>query len=214
MARPVRRYQRESPGLAFDRVAFFTDAVFAIALTLIVVGIGVPEIDDTTSASALWHGLGEHRPEFIAFALGVLVIGFYWRSHHEAFDQLSAVDGGYVMRTVVYLGVVAFLPYPIRLVGQYASNPVAWALFALNLAAVSAMEAVLLAHGGRAGLRAVPVTPAEVRWETAMSLTPVPLFLVSIPVGFVQPFLAPVVWLLSPLAQVFVDRRLRPRAPG
>ena len=56
----VVRYEREGGGLTFERVAFFADAVFAIALTLIVVGIGVPALTDTGDAGDLWRGLGDH----------------------------------------------------------------------------------------------------------------------------------------------------------
>ena len=106
----VVRYEREGGGLTFERVAFFADAVFAIALTLIVVGIGAPALTDTGDAGDLWRGLGDHFSEFVSFAVGLLVIGFYWTSNHAAFDRLQAVDRRYVLWTVLYLGAVAFLP--------------------------------------------------------------------------------------------------------
>ena len=56
----VVRYEREGGGLTFERVAFFADAVLAIALTPIVVGIGVPALTDTGDAGDLWRGLGDH----------------------------------------------------------------------------------------------------------------------------------------------------------
>jgi len=201
------RYRREGGGIAFDRVAFFTDAVFAIALTLIVVGIGVPAIDDDTSATELWRALRDQRAEFVSFVIGVLVIGFYWSSHHAAYEDLDAVDRGYVLRTIPYLALVAFLPYPIRLVGSYDANSVAWACFALNLAAVSAMETTLFVHSWKAGLQARPLADDEARWDAVMSMLPVPFFLVSIPLAFVHPLLTVAVWGLTPIAQLMEGRR-------
>src|SRR5215211_1854237 len=98
------RYTRESTGLSFDRVAFFTDAVFAIALTLIVVGIGVPALTDASDAGELGSALREQLPEFISFFVGILVIGFYWTAHHRFFAGLDAVDGVLIALTVFYLG--------------------------------------------------------------------------------------------------------------
>ena len=204
------RYPREGTGLSFERVAFFTDAVFAIAMTLIVVGIGVPAISDADSAVGLWDGLWDQRAEIVSFFVGVLVIGFYWRSHHYSFDQLSAVDGGYVSWTVLYLAFVALLPFPIRLVGSYDMNPVSWSALALNLALVSGMETLLLAHAQRAGLQREQRTAAEARWERWMSLSPVPFFLVSIAVAFVHPWLTLVVWAGTPFVQAFLTRRYGP----
>jgi TMEM175 potassium channel family protein len=217
-----RRYEREGEGIAFERVGVFTDGVYAIALTLIVVGIGVPTLRDATDASELWHALGDRLPEFVSFLVGLGVIGFYWSSHHESFEQLAAVDRRYASWTVVYLGAVAFLPYPIRLVGSYADNPTAWAFFATNLALVSGLEAIMFAHSRRAGLLRVEQSPAEYRWNLLMSLTPVPAFVVSVPVAFVNPRAAPAVWALTLVVQVLAGRwrpdrpdgtRSRPPAP-
>jgi uncharacterized membrane protein len=210
MAEAKERYQREGSGLSFDRVAFFTDAVFAIALTLIVVGIGVPVITERDSGTALLDALLDQRAELISFFVGVAVIGFYWRSHHWSFEQLNAVDGGYVWWTVVYLAFVAFLPFPIRIVGTYDSNPVAWCFLALNLAVVSGMETLLLAHSQRADLRKEHVTPERARWERWMSLSPVPVFVVSGALAFIWPWLTLFVWALTPFVQLLLTRLFRP----
>lgn len=206
------RYEREGSGVSFERVALFTDAVFAIALTLIVVGIGVPAVSDASSAGALWDALWEQAAEVVSFFLGVVVVGFYWRSHHMAFAQLRAVDDGYALRTVFYLAFVAFLPFPISLVGEYPDNPVSWTAFALNLAAVSGMETVLLLHAQRADLLLERGTPAQDRWAAWMSALPVLVFLASIAVAFVVPYLTCIVWVTSPFLQVLVSSRIGPDA--
>lgn len=201
------RYQREGEGTSFERVAFFTDAVFAIALTLVVVSVGVPAVTDDSSAGELWRALRDQRAEFVSFAVGVLVIGYYWFSHHAGFNELAAVDTGYVLRTVPYVALVAFLPYPIRLVGTYDGNPVAWVCFAVNLAAVSSMETVLFVHSWKAGLLTRPLRGAEGRWRTAMAMIPVPVFLLSAPLAFIHPALTFAAWGLTPVVQAIEGRR-------
>ena len=206
MASSGRRFQREGEGTAFERVAMFTDGVYAIALTLIVVAIGVPALTDSGNAGELWRALGDHLRELVSFLVGVGVIGFYWTSHHEAFNRLDAVDRRYASWTVLYLGGVAFLPYPIRLVGSYADNPVAWAVFAANLAVVSSLEAVMFSHSWRAGLLRPGWTRPAYRWNLLMSLVPVPLFVLSVPVAFLAPRMTALVWALTPLVQVAAGR--------
>jgi uncharacterized membrane protein len=215
VAETGKQYAREGTGLSFERVAFFTDAVFAIALTLIVVGIGVPAIAERDGGSELFHALWDQRAELVSFFVGVAVIGFYWTSHHAGFDELDAVDVGYVWWTVVYLAFVAFLPFPIRIVGTYSDNPVAWCLLALNLAIVSAMETMLLARAQRAGLlRREHTDAAEARWERWMSLVPVPVFLVSGALAFVWPWLTLITWAATPFIQLLVTRTARPPTPA
>jgi uncharacterized membrane protein len=111
---PSTRYQRPSERDDFGRVMSFTDAVFAIAMTLLVVEIGVPETiggapDDP---GALLDAFADKGPLIFAFFLGCYTIGFYWAAHHRFMSWLDAVDRGFVILTVVYLAFVACCPSP------------------------------------------------------------------------------------------------------
>ena len=72
------RFERKESSLEFDRVAFFSDAVFAIAMTLLVVGIGIPEVRE----SELGDALRGKDSEILSFFISFFVIGFYWLGHH------------------------------------------------------------------------------------------------------------------------------------
>jgi uncharacterized membrane protein len=94
---------------------FFTDAVFAIAMTLLVVEIGVPDPIEGAAAddpAALLDVLGDKLPLLAAFFIGCFVIGSYWAAHHRFLSMLAAVDRTFVILTVVYLAFVALLPFP------------------------------------------------------------------------------------------------------
>ena len=149
----------------------------------------MPTLTDSGSNRELLNALWDQRSELTRSSSASSSIGFYWWSHHTSFDGLAAVDGGYVGLDDRLLAVVAFLPYPIRLIGTYDTNPVAWWAFALNLALVSGMETVLLVHAQRAGLRAQQAGPKEMRWERLMSLMPVPIFVVSATLAVISPWL-------------------------
>ena len=206
-------YEREGTGLEFDRVAFFTDAVYAIAFTLLVVEVGIPELAeglDTSSASNLYEALLDKGPVLGAFFLGCLVIGFYWAAHHRFMSRVQRADRRLVVLTVPYLAFVALLPFPTSMLGKYPGNPVSVIAFALNMAAVSTMEAVLLWHCGKAKLLSQTWPPAVLRWAVLMSLSPVLAFLVSIPVAFISTWLALACWGLTMPVQVVLDRRRPP----
>jgi uncharacterized membrane protein len=137
--RAPTRYERTNPGLEFDRVAFFSDAVYAIAMTLLVVGIGVPHVRDANLGSALAH----LDSEIISFFIGFFVLAYYWLSHHALVAQLRAVNPFFLAINLLYLAVVAFLPFPTALVGTNGDAPLAFILFACSLAAVSILEVAL-----------------------------------------------------------------------
>jgi uncharacterized membrane protein len=206
---PNLRYRREGPGLEFDRVTFFTDAVFAIAMTLLVVEVGVPESIDGASgdAGALLETLRDKVPLLAAFFLGCFIIGAYWTAHHRFMAQLKAVDLRFVFLTVVYLTFIALLPFPIGLIGEFPENPISVVALAITAAAVSTMEAVLFRHAWRNKLLRDDVPRDAFRWMLAMSLSPVALFLLSLPVAFVATWLAVLVWGLSIPVQTVLDRR-------
>src|SRR6478736_9692781 len=130
------RYERHNPGLEFDRAAFFSDAVYAIAMTLLVVGIGVPNVRDANLGKAL----SELDSSIISFFIGFFVLGYYWVSHHQMFGQLRAVNTPLLVVNLMYLAVVAFLPFPTAIVGVNGDAPLAFVLFASCLAAVSVLE--------------------------------------------------------------------------
>lgn len=196
---------RHGDGLEFDRVTFFSDAVYAIAMTLLIVPIEAPELteEDGASVSALWHAIRELVPGLFSFFLAFWLLGFFWIAHHGFVASLRAVDAKFIGLNLVYLAFVASLPFPSSLVGKYQENPVSVVMFASSLILVSAMETVLFVHAHRAGLRKTPLTPEYFRAGLIESSVPTVLFLLSIPLAFVSTTIAMLSWLLSvPLGMV------------
>jgi len=88
------------------RVVFFSDAVFAITVTLLVLNIRLPA-DDTN----LLHGLVALWPSYLAYALTFLFIGQVWANHHVMFDHIRAADRAVLLLNTLLLMIVAFLPF-------------------------------------------------------------------------------------------------------
>lgn len=195
---------------AFDRAVFFSDAVFAIALTLVAVEIGVPDLGADASAESLWRALLEKVPNLIAYAFTFFWVGFYWRANHRFTDALAGMSSRYLAALLVYLALVAMLPFPAATLGEYGLNPVALAFFSLFVAAVSTMETVLLIVADRGSLFRRALTPEQRRQAVLGSLTPVVAFLVSVPAAFASPWLALACWLLALPLGLLVQRRLAP----
>ena len=144
---PARRYRRQAEELEFDRVAFFSDAVFAIAMTLLVVGIGIPH----GKSVDLDHALAEKRSEIFSFFLSFVVIGFYWLAHHRFFARLASVDKPFMQLNLLYLALIAFVPFPTAVVGSYGAESTPIVIYAATLGLASLLEATLWWHAQRAG---------------------------------------------------------------
>jgi Endosomal/lysosomal potassium channel TMEM175 len=186
---PSTRYPRSSEQDDFGRVVSFTDAVFAIAMTLLVVEIGVPariagEVDDP---AALLDTFADKGPLIFAFFLGCYVIGSFWVAHHRFMSWLAAVNPG-VRRPDRGLPVVrGAAALPDRGAGRIRAEPDLGGRLALNRAAISGMETVLLGHARRRRLLL--------------------MFLASVPVAFVLPWLAIVMWFPAIPVGMLINRR-------
>jgi uncharacterized membrane protein len=204
-------YLRGTP--AFDRVVFFSDAVFAIALTLVAVGIGVPVVADRDSNSELWAALLDKIPSLAAYAFTFFWVAFYWRANHVFTTTLKAMSGRYVAAVLLYLAFIALLPFPAATLGEYY-NAVAVSFFLVFMAIVSTLEVVLLLVADRDGLFSVPLTDAGRRLAVAGSLSPVVAALLSIPITFVSVSVGVLFFFAASLTLGWLVRRLFPAGPA
>jgi uncharacterized membrane protein len=101
------------------RLETFSDGVFAIAATLLVLEIGVTASDGHDLGSALLH----IWPSYLAYATSFLIIGIIWINHHHTVSLMSRVDRMFLFINLVFLLVVAFIPFPTRLVAEYLHKP-------------------------------------------------------------------------------------------
>jgi uncharacterized membrane protein len=198
-------YGRES--VEFGRALAFSDGLFAIAMTLLIVSIGIPEISDGDSVGDLADALDDLKPELISFFISFAVIGRYWIAHHQFVSLLDGMDQGLLGLNLVYLAFIAFLPFPTALLGEYFENPLSIVIYATNVATVSGMEVVLFRHAHQRKLFRREPPPDVYRWGVAMSLSPVVIFLASIPVAFASTTVAAFMWLLGIPVGVLGDRR-------
>ena len=88
------------------RLVAFSDAVFAISITLLVLEIRPP-----TDYSSLLHDLLALWPSYLAYGVTFLFIGQVWANHHVMFDQIRAADRGVLLLNTLLLMAVAFLPF-------------------------------------------------------------------------------------------------------
>ncbi len=100
------------------RVEAFSDGVFAVAITLLVLGIKVP------SGSGMWHQItSEDGSSYAAYALTFLVIGIMWANHHQVFGFVSQVDRALLFFNLLLLMVVVALPWAADVVANYLDKP-------------------------------------------------------------------------------------------
>jgi uncharacterized membrane protein len=194
---------------AFDyaRTVALSDGVFAIALTLLVLGLTVPDLAPGHHRE-LGARLLDRGGEFGSYALSFAVIALLWVRHHGFFRMLDRIDTRITVLNLVYLGVVAFLPYPTRVLGLYGNETASVVLYASTVAIVGTIAGLMRIHAQRAHLFSDAGRRAHARrehWATAPAI-----FVASIPIAFASPTVAELSWLLLLLSNL---RRLPDRRP-
>ena len=105
------------------RLEAFSDGVFAVAITLLVLNLKILP-DQAQNDSSFWNQLGEQLPTLIAFVTSFATIGIMWINHHRLFNYIKRTDTGLMLLNLLLLLVIVFIPYPTALVAQqYALNP-------------------------------------------------------------------------------------------
>jgi TMEM175 potassium channel family protein len=181
---------REDAEVEFNRIVAFSDGVFAIAITLLVLTLEVPAgVDD------LGQELRDRTDEFLAYALSFAVLGKLWLSHHRFFGSLGRFDGTLLALNLVYLAFVALVPFTSDLLGNYSGERVAVIAYAINLAALSAVFTLSVRYSVHHELiRDWERRHAE-HFAGWTDFFVAGVFLVSIPVALVSPTAATLVWL-------------------
>ena len=106
------------PEVLLERLTFFSDAVFAIAMTLLVIEVRLPHLS-RFSDGALGQALLDIYPNFVGFVVSFLVIGRFWVGHHRVMGMLAATSNRLVWTNLFLLMAVAFMPFPTAIFSEY-----------------------------------------------------------------------------------------------
>ena len=112
-----------------SRLESFSDGVFAIVITLLVLSIHIPEV----SYEKLPADLVTILPSVGVYILSFILIGMYWVFHHYSFTFLREVDGVLIWANILFLLFISFLPFPTTLLGRYPFQGIPVIIYGVNL---------------------------------------------------------------------------------
>ena len=168
-----------------SRVEAFSDGVFAIAVTLLILAVGIenaPHGDLGAYLLDLW-------PAYLAYAVSFLTIGIMWVNHHLLFDNFASVDRPMLLLNILLLMLIAFVPFPTRIAAEFARSEVdrrnAALLYGITLTATAILFFTLWMYGSRRLLRA-DADPVVVSGITRSYLPGAPLYATATLLAFVN----------------------------
>ncbi|MBO1755720.1 TMEM175 family protein [Allobranchiibius sp. CTAmp26] len=193
----------------------FSDGVIAVAITLLVIDLRVPEPARDVS---LAHRLGEQWPSFAAYVVSFLTIGVIWVNHHATLRRLRAVDRSILFLNIALLMTIVLLPFTTALMARYllvdSGRTLAAALYGGSLLLMSAVFLAMNWHllQRRTHLLHAHITPAYRRHVLSRNLIGVAPYLLATAVAFVSPYLT--LAISAAVAVYFVLPGTTPDMPG
>jgi uncharacterized membrane protein len=191
-----------------DRIVNLSDGVFAIAITLLVLDIRTPDIPQNMVSSQLPGVLLSLWPKYLSYVLSFVGISAFWLIHHSIFRPIRSYDRTLLYLNFLFLMVVAFLPFPTSLLGEYGDRQLPVAIYAATLAVGRLLLTALHWYSTRNNrLLDEPQDPATVRFFLIRGLTIPAIFLLSIAVSFFSVSIAIWMWLVMLAVDTLVIRR-------
>ena len=196
-----------------DRLIFFSDAIFAIVMTLLILEIRAPDnVPSDVAATEVPSLVWALWPKFFSYVLSFLVIGTYWIAHHQTFRYVRSYNRTLLWLNLVFLLSISFIPFPTDLLGEYGELRFSVIVYAASLGMARLLLAVVWWY-----IVAGPILtgdeldPGLARYHFFRSLAIPALFFLSIGISLVSVNAAVASWLLLFVADVMMWRLQRRR---
>jgi TMEM175 potassium channel family protein len=181
-----------------DRILFFSDAVMAIAITLLVIDLRVPETARGLAETGLGRALRQLWPNYLGYLLSFFIIGNYWLSHHRLFRPVRRYDDRLAGLNLLFLFFVALLPFSTRIIGLYSGTRTAVIVYSLNILPLGIISYAMTRHA-YADNRLVDASfgPAEIRRHLDFARRGTAIFFACLVVSITFPAAFFPIWFLG-----------------
>jgi uncharacterized membrane protein len=186
----------EAERQGFERLITFSDGVFAIAITLLVLDIRLPDSVQSMDNSQLLSALLALGPHYLAYVISFLVIGSLWMNHHRKFRLIQRYDRRLILLNIILLMTVAFIPFPTSVL-SVVGNRTATIFYALTIALNGLIAlSISIYVAVHRNLLSPEIGPNVMRGEIVRGLFAPVIFLGSISLAFINEDLARYSWIL------------------
>ncbi|MCB8986710.1 MAG: DUF1211 domain-containing protein [Ardenticatenaceae bacterium] len=183
--------------MGLERLVLFSDAVFAIAITLLALEIRLPVEAAHLTNQQLQANLLAIWPKYLSFIISFLVIGNFWIAHHRRFSLITRYDNRLLLLNLFFLMAIAFIPFPTSVISENG-NRTATIFYALTITATGLLSALLWWYATWENRLVDRKMDRRVARRNLLSILTTPIvFLLSIGLTFINPELGKLSWMLT-----------------
>jgi uncharacterized membrane protein len=207
---------RQSQGTV--RLEAFSDGVFAIAITLLILNFHIPT---GLNENQVWNAIADQQDVFLSAAISFVVIGVYWTVNRKTFALIDRTNGALTASNFVHLATIVFLPFPTLVMSEYTKSFAAVGMYAATIALAGFTAAVTVVIAWRGNLMDSTVTQDMIDKTVSSSIATPIVFAASIPIAAVNTRVATWFWFgaffvskpVGVLAQRILQRRHQKAMP-
>lgn len=198
----------KSDSVGLERLIFFSDAVFAIAITLLALDIRLPQGLGDLNDQALLRELMSIWPRYLGYVVSFLVLGNFWISHHRKYRYIRRYNSILLQLNLLLLMAIAFIPFPTAILSEFG-NRTATIFYALSISLAGLLSTLIWLYATHEN-RLVDAGMSAAIWrrETRGPLAVIGVFVFSIGVAFINADLAKLSWFLVTVA-LWLATRIR-----
>jgi uncharacterized membrane protein len=191
------------------RVEAFSDGIFAIIITLLVLEIKVPHLHEHQSAQELILALSGLLPKFISWVISFFTVAVIWVNHHRMFKQIKQLDHGIFWWNAFLLLWTSFIPFPTAVLGDYPENQTSVILYGVVMSLMALGFTLIRLYTLRHSyVLEDNVNVGQFKKGTRMSLLFGPvMYLIGVGFGFIHPYAAFAVYLGIPVYFIFAENK-------
>jgi uncharacterized membrane protein len=210
MSTKTNEHLEENRKFQLERVSLFSDAVMAIAITLLIIELHFPK-PVTGTTEEFWHNTVHVLPQFFGFLSSFLLIGLYWTIHHKIFEFVKIFDQKLLWLNIFFLLTIVIMPFSTKIAFEHLTFPnYPWIFYCLNHILIGVYILQLWNYLDKNPKITVGLENKRfLKYKKWRSIGTILVFIVSIIVAFIQPFYAMFCPLLILLAVYFVKQRFK-----
>lgn len=182
-------------GNGVDRLIFLSDGIFAIAMTLLILDLPVPQIPRATDADLL-GAVVELLPNAAAFIISFTLVGFNWMNHHRMLRYLVRYDQRLIVLNLLFLMLICVMPFATGTLSRYGYLATATIAYGAIMCLMAVASTAIRLHLSAANLLDPPADKALARDSVANAFTITAVFLISMPIALWRPDAAKLFWLM------------------
>jgi uncharacterized membrane protein len=196
------RHDKSKMHYQLDRISFFSDGVFAIAITLLIIEFKVPVIEHPTDL-LLWHALSHMGLQLIGFVISFFIVGYYWSVHHRIFGYVDNYTSRLIWLNLLFLFSVVLLPFSSGLLGEYTSEShlhIPYGIYVLNIILTATMNGILWLYVSNPTKKLLThnLSPERIQLGLYFTFVVPVIFIISFLVSFIEPLIGRLIPVLIP----------------